>query len=162
MTISSVSSLYHPMNFLQREQKSKRSRNTDQEDSKIKVQETQIILTQRDLPSIQDEDKATSSYWSGKEFEQVSEELHKSYVSSALALDDDEIYDYERQQPYDWTTQRRARKFFKEDLANLTRATMNKEYVQQMYGAEAVRDMPKIYLSEETIASPHLNQWSLG
>lgn len=87
-------------------------------------------MTQKDLPSIKDEDKATSSYWSGKEFEQLSDELRKSYASSAYAFDDDEIYDYDRQQPYDWTTQRRARKFFKEDLTNLTRAALNKEYVQ--------------------------------
>ena len=40
------------------------------------------------------------------------------------------------QQPYDFFTSRKTKRFFREDFTNLTRAATNKEYLQREYKRE--------------------------
>jgi hypothetical protein len=80
-----------------------------------------------ELPEIQSE----ASYWTDKEFENLSADLHKSHVSSQLDFEEEELIEAGRVMPYDFQTNRKAKRFFKEDLINLTRGAVSKDYFAQ-------------------------------
>ena len=76
-------------------------------------------------------------YYSGKEFENLQEEDVKSYCSSVADMEEVALLDLNHvQQPYDFFTSRKTKRFFREDFTNLTRAATNKEYLQREYKRE--------------------------
>ena len=63
-----------------------------------------------------------NEYWEDQEFEDLSAEIARSYCSSVFSEVEDNMLDKKRAVPYDFFTIRKAKKFFKEDYVNLTRA----------------------------------------
>ena len=83
-----------------------------------------------------------AEYWEGKEFEDISED--RSYCSSVHDENEDNLHDKDRVVPYDFVSIRKAKRFFKEDYVNLTRAAISKEYIEAINNQAIQRDLPGI------------------
>lgn len=48
-------------------------------------------------------------------------------------------------QPYDFFTQRRTKRFFHEDFVNLTKAAVDKQYINRQYLKEVDTNLPDVH-----------------
>lgn len=85
-------------------------------------------------------------YFSDKEFDHVKSDLAKSYCSSLADLHDQDLIGKDHLfQPYDFFTQRRTKRFFHEDFVNLTKAAVDKEYINRQYLKEVDTNLPNVH-----------------
>lgn len=82
-------------------------------------------------------------YYSDREFENVANEVVKSYCSSVFDRNENDLFGKDMFiQPYDFGTSRRTKRFFNEDYVNLTKAATDKEYAIRCYKKEIENDAP--------------------
>lgn len=95
----------------------------------IPFQDSPSVIPPLYLNEHQDHESTISSFWSDKEFENLSDQLHRSYCSSQMDFEDDQFREAHRMMPYDYLTQRKTKRYFKEDPINLTHGLVSKDYV---------------------------------
>ena len=79
-----------------------------------------------------------------QEFENLSED-NRSYASSIEGFEEEELKQYKYAgNPYDFFTARKANKFFKEDLFDIKRASLDRKFILQKNEGTIKRDLPRI------------------
>ena len=112
------------------------------EKNHLRVSSTDAIM--RILDGTKCDTPNPDEYWAGKEFENLSDEVARSYCSSIFSEKEGNLHEKEREVPYDFITARKAKRFFKEDYVNLTKASINKEYIDGVNADTVKQDLPDI------------------
>ena len=84
-------------------------------------------------------------YFSGLEFENLERDLEKSICDSVDDLEEEYVLAKDHGfQPFDFLTSRKTKRFFREDVMNITRAITNKDYYSREQRKEIDRINPNI------------------
>ena len=106
------------------------------------------------------EESEALEYYSGQEFENLEQDLEKSICDSVGDLEEDQAFGKDHLfQPFDFFTSRKTKRFFHEDIMNLTRASTNKDYVKRLHRQEIEKIHPHIHtelLQSESVYNEYL------
>lgn len=115
------------------------------------------------MPSIEETDKTVDlGYYSGLEFENLEQDLETSICDSVGDLEEDHMVGKDHLfQPFDFFTSRKTKRFFREDIMNLTRAITNKDYIKRLQKKEIEKIHPHIHtelLKSEIVYNEYLGK----
>ena len=112
---------------------------------------------------VEDKKEPDLGYYSGLEFENLERDLEKSICESVDDLEEEYVLGKDHGfQPFDFLTSRKTKRFFREDVMNITRAITNKDYNQREQRKEIDRINPNInreLLHSEIVYDEYLSKY---